>query len=178
MSGEALSIAAAHRMTTESADAGTLFEELRRPLIRYLSGLGLAADEAQDVVQETFLRLQRRMRVEGVPESARSWLFRVAHNEAVNRRRSYERRFGMPLNGPAEMIADRSTPERRAMERERARRLAAAIRALSPRERECLLLRAEGLRYREIAEVLDIAKSTVAETVDRAVRSLAEKINV
>jgi len=49
---------------------------------------------------------------------------------------------------------------------------------LSPSERECLLLRATGLRYREIGEVLGIATSTVNDTVDRAIRKLAEKCNV
>src|SRR5580693_1984663 len=42
-------------------------------------------------------------------------------------------------------------------------------------ERECLLLRAGGLRYREIAEVLGIPTSTVSDTVDRAIKKLAEK---
>jgi len=53
-----------------------------------------------------------------------------------------------------------------------------AIRALTDAERECLLLRAEGLRYREIGEVLGLATSTVAGIVDRAVKKLAEKCNV
>jgi DNA-directed RNA polymerase specialized sigma24 family protein len=40
------------------------------------------------------------------------------------------------------------------------------------------LLRAEGLRYREIGEVVEMSTSTVADTVDRAVKKLAEKCNV
>jgi RNA polymerase sigma factor (sigma-70 family) len=53
-----------------------------------------------------------------------------------------------------------------------------AIRSLTDCERECLLLRAEGLRYREIGEVLGIPTSTVGDTVDRAIKKLAEKCNV
>ena len=49
---------------------------------------------------------------------------------------------------------------------------------LSESERECLLLRAGGLRYREIAEALGIPTSTVSDTVDRAIKKLAEKCNV
>jgi len=56
--------------------------------------------------------------------------------------------------------------------------LGKAIRLLSASERECLLLRAAGLRYREIGEVLGIATSTVSDTVDRAIKKLAEKCNV
>jgi RNA polymerase sigma factor (sigma-70 family) len=53
-----------------------------------------------------------------------------------------------------------------------------AVRTLAVQERECLMLRAEGLRYREIGEVLGIPTSTVADLVDRAIKKLAEKCNV
>jgi DNA-binding CsgD family transcriptional regulator len=49
---------------------------------------------------------------------------------------------------------------------------------LAKSERECLLLRVAGLRYREIGEVLGIATSTVGDTVERAMKKLAEKCNV
>jgi len=49
---------------------------------------------------------------------------------------------------------------------------------LTESERECLLLRAGGLRYREIGEVLGIGTSTVGDTVERAIKKLAEKCNV
>jgi len=52
------------------------------------------------------------------------------------------------------------------------------IRELSRNERECLFLRAEGLRYREIGEVLGLPTSTVADTVARAVKKLAESYHV
>ena len=64
------------------------------------------------------------------------------------------------------------------LEKEKFRQIGKAIRALTDCERECLLLRAEGLRYREIGEVLEIPTSTVGDTVDRAVKKLAEKCNV
>jgi RNA polymerase sigma-70 factor (ECF subfamily) len=75
-------------------------------------------------------------------------------------------------------LLDESTPEHAVLKKEKFRRLASAIRALTEVERECLLLRAEGLRYREIGEVLEMSTSTVADTVDRAVKKLAEKCNV
>ena len=62
--------------------------------------------------------------------------------------------------------------------KEKFHRLDKAIRSLAAPERECLMLRAEGLRYREIGEVLGIPTSTVADTVERAVKKLAEKCNV
>jgi RNA polymerase sigma factor (sigma-70 family) len=64
------------------------------------------------------------------------------------------------------------------LEKEKFHRLAEAIRLLTESERECLLLRCGGLRYREIAEVLGIGTSTVGDTVERAIKKLAEKCNV
>jgi RNA polymerase sigma-70 factor, ECF subfamily len=70
------------------------------------------------------------------------------------------------------------TPERALLEKEKFGRLGKAIRQLAEAERECLLLRAEGLRYREIGEVLGIPTSTVADTVARAIKKLSEECNV
>jgi RNA polymerase sigma factor (sigma-70 family) len=64
------------------------------------------------------------------------------------------------------------------LEKEKLRRLGEAILLLTDSERECLLLRAGGLRYREIAEVLEIPTSTAGDTVDRAIKKLAERCNV
>jgi RNA polymerase sigma factor (sigma-70 family) len=77
-----------------------------------------------------------------------------------------------------DFLADDATPEQRVLEKEKFRRLATSIRLLTESERECLLLRSGGLRYREIGEVLGIATSTVGDTVERAIKKLAEKCNV
>ena len=166
------------RLAAGSSEVTTLYRELRRPLLRYLVCLGLTSDEAQDVVQDAFVSLQRHMASGGDQENMRGWLFRVAHNQARNRQTSYYRRFGETLDGEKDFLADDATPEQLVLEREKLRRVAAAIRLLTESERECLLLRAGGLRYREIGEVLGMATSTVADTVDRAMRKLAEKCNV
>src|SRR6202049_4461506 len=165
-------------VTTRSSEATTLFHELRKPLLRYLVCLGLSADDAQDVVQDAFLSLHQHLESGGSEENIRSWLFRVAHNQARNRQKTYERRFAAPLDQGVNRIPDDSTPEQMVLKKEKFRRLEKAIRLLSECERECLLLRAGGLRYREIADVLGIATSTVGEAVDRAIRKLAEKCNV
>jgi len=73
---------------------------------------------------------------------------------------------------------DHIAPEQAVLQKEKLRRLGNAMRSLTDVERECLLLRAGGLRYREIAEVLDLSTSTVGDTVDRAIRKLAEKCDV
>jgi RNA polymerase sigma-70 factor (ECF subfamily) len=114
----------------------------------------------------------------GSQENIRGWVFRVAHNRARNRQGSYHRRFGEPLDLQIDAQLDETTPERVVLEKEKFRRLGEAIALLSESERECLLLRAGGLRYREISEVLGMATSTVGDTIERAIRKLAEKCNV
>ncbi|HUL33742.1 MAG TPA: RNA polymerase sigma factor [Candidatus Eisenbacteria bacterium] len=166
------------RWASGSSEVNTLYHELRKPMLRYLVCLGLSEDEAQDVVHDAFLRLQRHLASGGAQDNLRGWLFRVAHNAARNRQSSYHRRFAEPLDPGADFLANQASPEQAVLEKERLRRLAAALRELSSSERECLLLRSEGLRYREIAEVLGMATSSVADIVDRAIRKLAEKCNV
>ena len=90
----------------------------------------------------------------------------------------HDRRFAAPLEGGIDPILDQASPEQVVLEKEKFRRLGKAIRLLTESERACLLLRAGGLRYREIGEVLGIPTSTVGDTVDRAIKKLAERCNV
>jgi RNA polymerase sigma-70 factor (ECF subfamily) len=179
MSGDSARLALPlSRFATRACEATTLYRELREPLLRYLVCLGLSADEAQDVAQDAFLSLHRHLASGGSQENIRSWLFRVAHNQARNRQNRYERRFAAPLEDGMDSILDQASPEQAVLEKEKFRRLGQAIRLLTESERECLLLRAGGLRYREIGEVLGIPTSTVGDTVDRAIKKLAERCNV
>jgi RNA polymerase sigma-70 factor (ECF subfamily) len=165
-------------LATRACEVTVLYRELRKPLLRYLVCLGLSRDEAQDVVQDAFLTLHRHLASGGSQEHIRSWVYRVAHNQARNRQNSYERRFGTPLDAGTEEMVQEGTPERVVLQEEKFRRLSKAIDLLRESERECLLLRGAGLRYREIGQVLGIATSTVADTVDRAIKKLAEKCHV
>jgi RNA polymerase sigma-70 factor, ECF subfamily len=155
-----------------------LYRDLRTPLLKYLACLGLRFQEAQDIFQESFLALQQHLSAGGSMENPRGWLFRVARNRARNQQKSFFRRFATPLDPEGESLAHARTPERAAIERERARRLREGIRELSANERECLLLRAQGLRYREIGEVLDVPTSTVADVTARAIKKLSDKCHV
>ncbi|PYU26162.1 MAG: hypothetical protein DMG32_10350 [Acidobacteria bacterium] len=178
MSGDSIPLVLSLSRLATGSEATTLYRELRKPLLRYLICLGLSADEAQDVFQDAFLSLQRHLTSGGSQKNIRSWLFRVAHNAARNRQNRYDRRFAAPLEEGLDSALDEATPEQVVLQKEKFRRLRKAIRLLTETERECLLLRSRGLRYREIAEVLDLPTSTVGDTVDRAIRKLAEKCNV
>jgi RNA polymerase sigma-70 factor (ECF subfamily) len=178
-SGESMPIALPFSgLATGAGEVTSLYSELRQPLLRYLVCLGLSKDEAQDVVQDTFLSLHRHLTAGGPQDNIRGWVFRVAHNQARNRQGSYHRRFAEPLDPKFDAMIDEATPERVVLEKEKRQRLAKAIATLTDSERECLLLRAVGLRYREIGEALGIPTSTVGDTVERAIKKLTETLHV
>src|SRR5215471_12548652 len=58
------------------------FDELRTPMFRYLLCLSVNPEEADEIIQETFLKLFQHLHSGGRQDSLRSWIFRVAHNSA------------------------------------------------------------------------------------------------
>jgi RNA polymerase sigma-70 factor, ECF subfamily len=148
------------------------FEDARDDVFRYLITLGLYPPQAQDATQEVFLRLYVEMKKGEQIRNVRAWVFRVAHNLGLQMRAKEDtlRPFDP---GIEESLRDTSqTPEFGLIERERMLRLHSAMEALSPQQRQCLQLRAQGLRYHEIAETIGIGVSTVSEFLRRAIQRL------
>ena len=88
------------------------------------------------LVQDSFLRLHHHLAAGGSKEDLRSWLFRVAHNQARNRQNRYDRRFAAPLEAGENLISDRTTPERAVLNKEKFQEMAKAIRLLTASEQE------------------------------------------
>lgn len=137
-----------------------------------------AAADADDITQEAFIQLYKTLNAgRKVDENVRFWLFRVAYNLAIDRLRA--QKFVTLLDEEQwkqieNKLADRSyNPEQQALKTEEYARLHDAMKRLSPQERECLHLRAEGFRYREIGEILGLAIPTVSEFIRRAIKKLA-----
>jgi len=172
------------RETPEARDATgqvvRLFDEFRESLFRYLRWLGSTPDEADDAIQETFLRLHAHLLARRSRENLRAWLFRVAGNLVRDERKSGRRRLNEPLEDRPQLggsWADPGAgPEQLVLARESHQRLEAAIRRLPADQRKCLALRSEGFRYREIAEILGIGVTTVADALRRAVTTLAKEL--
>jgi RNA polymerase sigma-70 factor (ECF subfamily) len=153
-----------------------LFDSCGPSLFRYVKSLGLDGDAARDVVQETFLALFRHLRLNRSRDNMKGWLFKVAHNLSLKHRQKIQRSQTdfVPDLTLAELVADPSlNPEQQLAAEQRQHRLAAVMRALPERDRECLYLRSEGLRYREIADVLGVSLGWVAKSVSRSFARLA-----
>jgi RNA polymerase sigma-70 factor (ECF subfamily) len=149
-----------------------LFEESREDVYRYLLTLGLHPPQAQEAVQEVFLRLYATLRKGEDIQSPRGWIFRVAHNLGlkIRARQQTEQPFDAELGArlEARYAAGQDTPETELIERERMVRFHGAVQELSEQQRRCLLLRMEGLRYPEIGASLGISASAVGEFLRRA----------
>jgi RNA polymerase sigma-70 factor, ECF subfamily len=153
-----------------------LFDELRIPLLRYLSGFPLTPQDSEDVIQEVFLALFQSLRNGKFHQNVRGWLFRAAHNLALKkyqRSRKDNENTGL-LMAVEERVADPApNPEDQYAFNQTQKRLLSVVRAMPEQNRWCLYLRAEGLRYREIAEVLDISLGSVALYLERSLAHIA-----
>ena len=169
----------AQRTSTPSPGTGDRVDQAERlfvtyhsTLVRYLTRRLGDRDWAEEVAQETFVRALRQ--TEAIVNE-RAWVFAVAHNlvrdgarrDARNRRHlellaAEQREVDEPEE---EQTQDRATQLRLARE---------ALAMLTERDRQALLLKEEGLDYQEIADVLQIEKSSVGTTLSRARRRLAE----
>jgi RNA polymerase sigma-70 factor (ECF subfamily) len=153
-----------------------LFDEMRVPLLRYLSGFPLSPHDSEDVVQEVFLDLFRQWQRGRSIENPRAWLFRAAHHLALKekiRSRKENEKNGL-LAAVEELAVDPAlNPEDQLSLNRTQTRLESVIRALPEQHRWCLHLRAEGLRYREIAEIVGISLGKVSLSLQRSLALIA-----
>jgi RNA polymerase sigma-70 factor (ECF subfamily) len=153
-----------------------LFDEVRVPLLRYLSAFPLAIPDGEDVIQEAFLALFQQLQRGKSHHYIRGWLFRAAHNLAIKktvRSRNDTERTGS-LIAVEELVIDPAlNPEDQFAFNQTQKRLMSVVRALPQQQRWRLYLRAEGLRYREIAEVLDMSLGAVSLSLERSLAHIA-----
>lgn len=173
----AVDVPTAHHPNAIEDEVIELFNQWRGPLLRYLLGCSLAVSDSEDILQETFLALFQHLRRGKSRQNLRGWLFRVAHNLALKKRHRV-RRDSMNIPEPAiaagdSLIDPAPNPEDRLATSQTQERLIAVLHALPEQHRRCLYLRAEGLRYREIAEVLDISLGAVALYLERSLAHIA-----
>lgn len=150
-----------------------LFDELRSPLLRYLLAFGLPLQDGEEVIQEAFLALFQHLRRGRQRENLRGWIFRVAHNLGLKRRMARTREAGDEDFLAANRADPADNPEQQLLTSQRRERLQAVLRALPEQDQWCLLLRGEGLRYREIAGVLEMSLGAVAASLGRSLARLS-----
>jgi RNA polymerase sigma-70 factor (ECF subfamily) len=161
---------------------GALFERWGGRVLRFLERMVGEAGVAEDLVQETFLRVWRA-RERYQPEARFStWLFTIAGNAARNElRRPFRRAAHESVDDDAEgaplaLAADDPPSDELVDARRTGAGLEAALAELPERQREALWLRAvEGLSYAEVAEALATSEKSVKALIHRARVALARE---
>ena len=147
-----------------------VFGRVYPQLYRYLHRLTGSPDTAADVAQESFVRLLAKPLPE---DEARRWLFTVATNlvrDGVRTARTRERLLAAEPVRPSGF----AQPDELAERRERIARVQEALACIPERDRTILLMKQEGFRYDEIAEVVGVAPGSVGTLLARATRRFAQ----
>ena len=172
--------------TSSSRDDQPLagFEELAMPLFdslyNFARWIAHGSDDAEDLVQETYLKALRSFASFQPGTNFRAWMFRILRNTFLSSRTKFERRVTEALDseedGP-EPAVETETPETILINRCNSQLLQRAIDDLPVHYRETLLLcEVEEMSYQEIAEILSIPLGTVMSRLARARKAVRESL--
>ena len=160
------------------------FEELAMPLFdslyNFARWIAHDSDDAEDLVQETYLKALRSFASFQPGTNFRAWMFCILRNTFLSSRTRFERRMTDALDsegdGP-ELAVESENPETILMKSSNSQRVQSAIDDLPVSYRAVLLLReVEEMSYLEIAEVLSIPIGTVMSRLARARKSVREPL--
>jgi RNA polymerase sigma factor (sigma-70 family) len=160
------------------------FEDLATPvfdsLYNFARWLVRDSNDAEDLVQETYLKALRSFASFQPGTNFRAWMFRILKNTFLSSRSRLERRVTVAMDpeedGP-ELGVDPETPETILVKRSNSHLLQSAIDDLPVHYRETLLLcEVEEMSYQEIAEILAIPIGTVMSRLARARRAVRESL--
>ena len=127
--------------------------------------------DVEEIVQETFLALFKHLKSGKSRQNLPGWVFRVCHNLAVKQAEKARGERSL-ISSEAPLLSQCTdsalNPEQQMLQAQRRARLQSVLRALPELDRCCVSLRAEGLRYREIAETLGVSLGTVSMSLTRS----------
>ncbi|HEX9764938.1 MAG TPA: sigma-70 family RNA polymerase sigma factor [Candidatus Acidoferrales bacterium] len=164
---------------------GVLVERHSRSLFRLAYRMTGNESDAEDVVQEAFLRAYRQLRRFEARSSFGTWIYRIGVNCALDLMRSRQRHPEHPLETPAdderpartELPSSGPSPDRVVFGVQVQERVAAAMHRLTPAERVAFVLRHyEGYSSEEIGRALGVRGNTAKNTLFRAVQKLREAL--
>jgi RNA polymerase sigma-70 factor (ECF subfamily) len=141
-----------------------------------MRSMNLGRDQADEVIQETFMRLTLELLKEKEIENAQGWIVRVAHNLAVNLLKK-ERGPAMTAEGTTFAIENcvdsAMSPEETYLKKEIFKRIKNALTNLKPQHRQCFEMRMQGFPYKDIGTALKISEQRAALVVKQVAVRLA-----
>ncbi len=168
------SLAATAFLEMES-DFAELMRRFERPLLQYAARITGDRERARDVVQETFVQLQRSPRAQ-VDHAPAKWLFTVCRNRALNVCRKERRLSFLDDDLLARRITEEASPNEQLEQKEARGFLRQIIETLPPRQQELLQLKFQNdLSYAEIAEITQLSVGNVGVTLHNALKTLRQR---
>ena len=163
---------------------GELIDRYEAKLSRYLVRLGVRSPEdRQDVLQEIFLKVYKNLNGFNPTLSFSSWIYRIAHNEAISWYRKQNVRpeghlVAEPENVMAILSSDLTGADQQFDEKINAEELGRAMGSLDEKYREVLILRFfEHKEYEEISDILRIPIGSVGTLIHRGKKQLQRELN-
>jgi len=170
----------AHRSTSEAPSTSPADLELEvgrvhcqycAELVSYAALIVRSQDAARDAVQEAFLRYFVERRYGREIEYPQAWLYRVVRNYLLDSMDTLAARHEVNEDQAGDVRDQKRSPEEILRCAQMAQQIATL---LSPREMECLRLRADGMSYDEIADAMGIASGTVSALLTRVHKKLRD----
>lgn len=166
-------------------DFRQLYEMFSVPVYRFILGLVGNEAEAEDITQETFIKVFYKLHKLRHPEYFRFWLYRIARNETYQRRRQHQRLSEVSIDneeiGYYEFLSDdknRPDPEKQVMSRELESVIRKAVLSLKPKYRDVFILAVqEKMSYDEISKIVERSAVSVKTDIFRARQAVKEKLD-
>ncbi len=154
-----------------------LVERWERPVFAFMVRMLGSREDAQDLVQETFMRMISAAGNYQASGQFQSWLFRIAGNQARSRLRRRKILRWLPFDHDRDDLPAHDASPLEELERAEIRaEMRRCIAKLPVRQREALLLKQyQGLKYREIAEAMDLSVAAVQMLLHRAMEALRKE---
>jgi RNA polymerase sigma-70 factor (ECF subfamily) len=155
-----------------------LIKRYEQPLFRYIRRItNVMEDEAEDLLQEIFIKVYRNLNGFDTTLKFSSWVYRIAHNEIISHyRKGRQSRLSIELDADDNevraitgLLTDTLSAESRYLDKEKAKTVRTALEKLPSKYRNILVLRYfEELDYNEISDILEKPPGSVATLINRA----------
>ena len=157
----------------EARTTHAMYEEYAGQIFGYCMNQLGNREEAEDAVQSTFMNAFRGLQRGVVPQVESAWLYKIAHNVCLSRRRAAFRRGRVEFANDLEALQE-ITPSPSVRETDDLIRLNDVLATMPENQRKAILLREwQGLSYHEICQEMELSQSAVETLIFRARRSLA-----
>jgi RNA polymerase sigma-70 factor (ECF subfamily) len=153
-----------HAIAAARADFEKLVSEIRPELHRYCARMTGSVIDGEDVVQDTLAKAFYLLPQTTEIANLRSWLFRIAHNKAIDYTRSYARRFGEPLDEHHDLAAGATPADTQEMTK---LGLSLFMRLTPPQRGAVILKDVLGHSLAEIAEILETSIPAIKGALNR-----------